>query len=111
MMLQWNEMGVRERLFAAMTALKRGLVIQDAIDRVQYEPRSDTIYFGNAISNDAVRVDREGAYCVEYIRALLPSLFTSDQAVLNTVAVEGELRCLLDCGHEPHPGRPCGVRS
>ena len=113
MILTWNEMGTRERLFAALKSLLTGGSIEDARVDAVYNPRTDRVHFDRherTASRTTIgsKVACEGSESVAEIRNIFPMLFTSDQAVLNSVAIEGEKRCELGCGEAPHPGKPCG---
>jgi len=105
---RWPDMGQRERAFAALQALLNGESIQYAIDSATYNPRTDRVYFGGG------RKYKVAGWSVQAfvgeIRSIFPALFTSDQAVLNAIAIEGEPKCELGCGQPPHPGYACGDR-
>lgn len=112
MMLTWNEMGTRERLFAALKSLLTGGSIEDARIDAIYNPSTDRVHFDRherSASRTTIgfKVWYEGSESVAEIRSTFPMLFTSDQAVLNSVATAGEKRCELGCGNAPHPGKPC----
>lgn len=109
-MLTWNEMGTRERLFAALKSLLIGSSIADVREHAVYNTRTDRVHLIEQASyrtTPGYKVACEGSESVAEIRRIFPKLFTSDQAVLNAIAVEGEERCELGCGEAPHPGRPC----
>lgn len=105
-MLTWDEMGTRERLFAALLSLLGGGSIADAVKDALYDPSADLIC-GMGRHH---KVSLEGSASVAEIRGIFPKLFPSDQAVLNAVAVGDEKRCELGCGDAPHPGRPCDTK-
>lgn len=76
--LGWNQMGTRERVFAARLYLVHGKSVADAQRTAKYNPRLDLV------DGRAVRDVRDSA---NVIRVIYPSLFPSDEAVLRTLGV------------------------
>ena len=106
--MNWNEMGIRERLFSAYNSLMRGQSIAYAEERAGYNPNTDRVSFSQSDDlSHSYKVDMEGSDSIKHIRKLFPNLFSSDQAVLNAVAIEGEERCEFGCEKSPHPGYQC----
>jgi len=104
----WAQMGMRERAFAALRALRAGKSIADAERCARYDANSDTVDFSGLPIGPA-QVVWGLEYVVHQIRMVkdVGPLFSNDQAVLNALADPEYRECSLGCGRTPHPGRRC----